>query len=83
MRIKHAAKQIITQIVVRLANLPGPPARLRICEPCKCDAKEIGKTGGALFVQPGAEQLVKKNIKLFAIPPAIHVTFAQAERPLL
>jgi hypothetical protein len=49
----------------------------------QCDAKKIGKTGRPLFVELCAEQLVKKHIELFAIPPAIHIAFSQAERSLL
>ncbi|MNU97737.1 hypothetical protein D3C71_878250 [compost metagenome] len=81
--IKHAAEKIVTQIVMFFADNPCPLFTLQIEQSRRGDTQGIFQAVRELVFQPGTQNVMEKHIQPFAIPPAVHVALAQAERTFL
>ena len=81
--VQHAAEQVVAQIVMLFAHHPGAFGVLKIENPCAKHPQRIFKMGRKLIFQTGFKHIGEKQIQPFALPPAIHITFTQAQRALL
>ncbi|BAK11154.1 hypothetical protein PAJ_1074 [Pantoea ananatis AJ13355] len=82
-RIEHQGKKVITQIIVRFADLPGPFFRLQVNQPGQRNAHDILHVMRKLLIKLMFQRPMKKHIQPLALPPAVHITFAQPQGALL
>ncbi len=82
-RIEHQGKQIVAKIVMFFADDPGALFRLQIGQARGGDTQGIFQVVGKFLLQPGADHALEEHIQPLAFPPAVHIAFAQPQRPLL
>jgi hypothetical protein len=79
--VEHGFVEVVAEIVVSLADLEClravPPAR----QPRAENAPKVSPGSGPV-VEAGREDAAEERLELVAIPPAVHIALAQAERTL-
>lgn len=65
------------------AHLPSALARLAVNQPGVGDTRNIRDVFRQPFVNAGAQQAAKQHIQTLALPPAVHIAFAKAQRSFL
>ena len=77
-RIQHGLVQIVAQVVMHLAHLPGAVLRLQVGQ-ARLERRPQPTRSAHLLVQPRPQDAGDEFVHLVAIPPAIHITLAQAQ----
>src|SRR6266568_4113841 len=80
-RIEHCFEEIVAQIVMQPADFSGAPASLLVREKRGEQCPDIGKSKCEMLLESAANCAATHLIKRIAVPPAIHIGFAEAERP--
>ncbi len=78
-RIEHGGVQIVAGIVVLLADLVGPAPGLRIAQRRREFRPQFVKSPQAV-VDLSAQQSREHLVQMVAVPPAVHVGLARAQR---
>ena len=78
---QHPAVEVVAHVVVLPGDLPGPGAGLHVQDPRKPGHHDLVDSGD-LILQAGPQHAGEKFIQRIAIPPTVHVGFAEAERAL-
>ena len=79
--VEHRLEQIVTEIVVMLGDLEGARASLEVHEPRLQREQDVAGRLDAPM-KPGAKSAADHFRDLFAVPPTVHVAFADAELAL-
>src|SRR5438034_11412168 len=80
-RIEHRFEKIVAQIVMYPADFSGAPESLLVREKRGEQCQDIGKSKCETLFESGTNCAATHLIKRIAVPPAIHIGFADAERP--
>jgi len=61
------------------ADDPGALFRLQIGQARGGDTQGVFQVVGEFLLQPGADHALEEYIQPFALPPTVHITFAEAQ----
>ena len=79
--VQHGAEQVVAAVVVAFADLERAPASLKVHEP-RLQREEYVAYGLDAPMEPGAISTADHLVELFAVPPTVHVSFADAQLAL-
>jgi hypothetical protein len=79
-RIEHCFKKIVAQIVMQTTDFTGAFGRLLVCEKRGEQCPDIGKSKFETLLQSCANGTVTHLIQRIAVPPILHIGFAETER---
>ncbi len=82
MRIEHLLENIIADIVMLLAHLKCPGATLAVNHTKPDEVDEKTQVIAHLVFKACSETPRNHLVKRFAVPPAIHIGFAQSQRSI-
>ncbi len=82
-RIEHRPEQVVADVVVLFAHLPGALARLAVEQPGIGNARDVAQAFRQPLIDAGLQNAGEQHVQPFALPPAVHIAFAETERAFL
>src|SRR6266436_9594171 len=79
-RIEHCFEKIVAQIVMHPADFSGASESLLVRDKRGEKCPDIGKSKFETLLEPGTNGAATHLIQRVAVPPAVHVGFAETER---
>src|SRR5947199_10029682 len=80
-RVEHRFEKIVAQIVMHPADFSGAPESLLVRENRGEQCPDIGKSKCETLLELGTNGAATHFIQRVAVPPAIHIGFAETESP--
>lgn len=83
MRVEHLGEQVVSEVVMHVAYLPGADLRLQVEQSRHCQSEDVRPPTRDVIVKTMLRDSVEELIEILALPPAVHVALAETQGTLV